>query len=151
MQKKEHKNAMNIVVRLLSRRNHTKHEIRQKLKQRGIAADVISYVISECERLSYVNDEQTGRFYIRELRSKGYGIRRIRMSMRQKGLENELVDKLLSEIHSETDEMESARRVMKKKRARFDREKDERKRREKIYRFLASRGFSSAVISQFIN
>lgn len=141
---------MNIAVRLLARRNHTKHEIRRKLRQRGVSPDAISHVISECERLRYVDDAQTARSYIRELRSRGYGIHRIRMSMQKKGLSRELADSALSQIHSDADEMESARRAMEKKRVRFERETDARKRREKIYRFLASRGFSSDIISRFL-
>ena len=142
--------AMNAAVRLLSRRNHTTREIRQKLRQRGFDADTISRVLSECERLNYLNDEQTARFYIRELVAKGYGPRRIRMSLKKKGISDELADRLLPEQEAETDELENARQLLSKKQAKFDREKDLRKRKEKIYRFLSYRGFSASVISELI-
>lgn len=140
--------AMDTAVRLLARRAHTKHEIRQKLKHRRFTADVIANVISECERLNYVNDEAAGRFYLRELRAKGYGRRRIRLSMKKKGLNSELTDTLLAEEN--IDEMEIARKAVSKKMAAFNREKDMRKRKEKIFRFLYSRGFSSSVIWELI-
>jgi len=145
-----YRKAMDCAVRLLSRRNHTKHELRQKLRQREFHAEIISDVISECERLRYVNDEETARVYLRELRRKGYGSWRVRFSMRKKGLENDLTDMLLSEENSESDELETARGAIRKKRAAFDREKDMRKKKEKIYRFLCSRGFASSVISELI-
>ena len=50
-----------------------------------------------------------------------------------------------------SDEAENALRVFQKKLPAFEREKDLRKRKEKIYRFLYSRGFSQAVISEIIN
>jgi regulatory protein len=146
----EFADAMNAAIHLLSRRNHTKYEIRQKLKQRGFIAEIISRVLAECERLNYVDDEKTAQFYLRELGAKGYGKQRIRFSMKKKGLDHALTEKLLSEEHSETEEMENARRLFESRIARFNREKDAGKRREKIYRFLYSRGFSPSLISKLI-
>jgi len=75
---------MNTAIRLISRRNHTEQEIRQKLRQRGFEAEVIVRVISECQRFNYINDKETARKYLGELRSKGQGIRGIRFSMKKK-------------------------------------------------------------------
>jgi len=113
--KKEYGKAMDTAVHLLARRGHTKYEIRQKLRQRGYGTDVISDVISECERFNYVNDEETGRFYLRELRTKGYGPRRVRFSMKKKGLNDELIDTLFAEENADADEMEIARKAVSKK------------------------------------
>jgi regulatory protein len=141
--------AMNTAVRLLARRNHTNYELRQKLKQRKFDTEVITKVLSECERLNYVNDEETARCYFRELKIRGYGIRRIRFSMKKKGLAEEIIDELLSK-HEHEDELENARRAMEKKMRALSREKDMRKRKEKIFRFLASRGFPGSVISELL-
>ncbi|OQX26586.1 MAG: hypothetical protein BWK80_09745 [Desulfobacteraceae bacterium IS3] len=146
----EFSDAMNIAIRLLSMRNHTKYEIRQKLKRRGVTAENILRVLSECERLRYVDDEKTAQFYLKELGAKGYGKHRIRFAMKEKGLADALTEKLLSEEHSDADEMENARRLFQRRIARFNREKDAGKRREKIYRFLSYRGFSRSVISRLI-
>ncbi|QTA88139.1 regulatory protein RecX [Desulfonema magnum] len=143
--------AMNAAVRLLSRRNHTKYEIRQKLKQRGFVAEVITKVISECEQFNYINDEQTAQYYLRELQTKGYGLRRIRFSMKKKGLNEELISNILEDHHTDADELENARRSLEKKLRTLNREKDARKRKEKIYRFLYSKGFSASVISELIS
>ncbi len=143
--------AMNVAVRLLSRRNHTKHEIRQKLRQRGFDAEAIAKVISECERFNYVNDEQTAQYYLRELQTKGYGRSRIRFSMKKKGLNEELISRLIRDHHTDAEEMENARRSLEKKLRTLNREKDAGKRKEKVYRFLYSRGFSASVISELIH
>jgi len=147
--KKNCNKAMDSAVRVLARRSHTKYEIRQKLRQRGFSTDVISKVLSECERLNYVNDEETARIYLRELRSKGYGPRRISVFFKKKGIGHELTDTLLHKDNAE-DELETAHKAFSKKLTTFDREKDMRKRREKIYRYLYYRGFSSSVISEVI-
>ncbi len=149
--KKKYNKAMNTAIGLLSHRNHTKSEITQKLKQRGTEPEIISKVISECERYNYINDEETGRIFFQQLRARGYGLHRIRYSMKKKGLSNELTDSLLAEYDPETGELENARKVLLNKLSTFNREKDLRKRKEKIYRFLYSRGFAGSVISELIN
>ena len=140
--------AMNMTVRLLARRNHTRYEIVQKLKVRGFDAEVRDAILSECERLNYLDDSATARFYLQELQRKGYGTHRIRLAMKKKGLSEELIGEMLFELNSEEDELENAHRVLQNKLRSFDKEKDARKRREKIYRFLYSRGFSKVVISE---
>jgi len=138
---------MNVAVRLLSRRNHSRYEIEQKLKDRGFDADLTEKVISECQRLNYIDDKETARLYIQELKRKGYGTHRISISMKKKGLSGELTEEMLEQFNSESDELENARRVLENKLKSFEREKDIWKRKEKIYRFLYSRGFSKSVIS----
>jgi len=145
---KDYTSAMNTAIRLISRRNHTEQEIRQKLRQRGFEAEVIARVISECERFNYINDKETARKYLGELRSKGQGIRGIRFSMKKKGIHNEIIDKVLDENHSAAEELESAAKAFQKKFISLSREKDIRKKREKIFRFLSLRGFSSSVIAE---
>jgi len=140
--------AMNTAIRLISRRNHTEQEIRQKLRQRGFEAEVIARVISECERFNYINDKETARKYLGELRSKGQGIRGIRFSMKKKGIRDEIIDTVLDENHSAAEELGSADKAFQKKFISLSREKDIRKKREKIFRFLSLRGFSSSVISE---
>jgi len=62
-----------------------------------------------------------------------------------------LTEDILRQFNSESDELENARRVLENKLKSFEREKDIRKRRGKIYRFLYSRGFSKAVISEIMS
>ncbi len=148
---KIYQQAMNVAVRLLSRRNHTGYEIEHKLKDRGFEADLTEKVIAECERLNYINDKETARLYIQELKRKGYGTHRISISMKKKGLSEELTEDMLEQFNSESDELENARRVLENKLKSFEREKDIRKKKEKIYRFLYSRGFSKSVISEIMS
>ncbi len=69
--------ALNTAVRVLARRDHTRFEIEQKLRQRGYDQEVIRDVVVECERLNYVDDERTAKVYIFQLARRGFGFRRI--------------------------------------------------------------------------
>lgn len=141
---------MNTAIRLLTRRDHSKYELQQKLKQRGFQSEVIEAVILECQRLNYINDERTAQVYISQLKRKGFGIRHIRLALKKKRLSGDHIEKIISENSSEIDERENANRILQKKMETFNREEDDKKRKDKIYRFLYSRGFSKTVIVELI-
>jgi regulatory protein len=148
--KDPYRKAMNTAVRLLARRDHTGFELQQKLRQRGYGCGVIDAVLTECERLDYINDERTARMYIGQLARRGFGFRRIRLELKKKGLSGDRFESILNESSSEIDEHEIARKILQKKMKSFEREEDSKKRRDKIYRFLYSKGFSDMVISDLM-
>ena len=147
----DYQKVFNSAIRILTGRDHTKYELTQKLKQRGFKPDDIEKAVSECIRLDYINDERTARVYIRQLIRKGYGLQRIDYEMNKKGLKGEHIQNLLSETFSDADEHDSAMRVLKKNIRRFERESDPGKRRNKIYRFFYTRGFSQETIRKLLN
>ena len=146
-----YRKALNTALRILTRRDHSKHELKQKLKVRGYAGKVIDEVITECERFECISDERTAQVFIRQLHRKGYGRRRIRFELSLKGLRGKHILAVLSQSISDADECQCAEKIFQKHTRRFDREKDVLKRRDKIYRFLYGRGFSKAVISEVIS
>jgi regulatory protein len=145
-----YKRALNTALRLLTRRDHTRYELSQKLRKRGTASDIISRVAAECERLNYLNDQRTAEVYIRQLKRK-YGVHRIRSELKKKGINEDIAENLITDQISEPDELQRADRILQKKSAAFAREEDLKKRREKMYRFLRSRGFPNAVITRLIH
>jgi regulatory protein len=144
------KKALDTALRILTRREHSKHELVQKLKQRGFSREDIDDAILACERFEYINDERAARLYIRQLKRRGYGLKRIRLELDKKGLRDRQMQGILDESVSEKDEREGAERILKKNIMRFEREKDVLKRRAKIYRFLDARGFCPAIIAEMV-
>jgi regulatory protein len=142
--------AMNTAARILTHRDHSKYELKQKLQQRGFASKVIDTVIGECERLNYIDDPRTAHVYISQLKKKCFGKRYIRMALRKKRLSGAVIKKILLENYTEAEEHENAGKLLKKKMKTFNREEDSKKRRDKIYRFLYSRGFNKDVITDLI-
>ena len=142
--------ALDTAVRVLTRRDHTRLEIEQKLKQRGYGSEVIRAVVAECERLNYIDDARTAKAYIFQLARRGFGFRRIRLGLRKKGLGGDRFEQIVEESRLEFNEREIASKVLQKKMKSFEREEDSKKRKDKIYRFLYSRGFSPSVISELI-
>ena len=93
--KTSHPQAMNAAVRILTHRDHSKYELKQKLQQRGFASEVIDTVILECERLNYVDDKRTAQIYISQLKRKCFGIRHVRMALKKKRLYGTAIENFL--------------------------------------------------------
>ena len=148
--KSQYQQALNTAIRLLTRRDHTNFEIRQKLKQRRFSSEAIRAAVAECERLNYIDDERTARIFIGQLARRGFGFRRIPIELKKKGLQGRRIEDILEQQRAEIDEREIARRVLQKKMKSFERETDRKKRRDKIYRFLDYRGFNRSIISELI-
>ena len=146
-----YRKALNTALRILTRRDHSKQELSQKLQARGYVEETINDVISECERFDYINDERTALVFIRRLQRKGYGRKRIRFELNLKGLRGQNIQRILSKHVSDADEHQYAKKIYQKHSKRFNREKDELKRKDKIYRFLYSRGYSQTVISEVVD
>ena len=142
--------AMNTAVRILTNRDHSKYELKQKLQQRSIESEVIVAVVTECERLNYINDERTARLYISQLNRKCFGKRHIKMALKKKGLRGAAIENILLQKCSEVEERQKAARLLEKKMKTAHQEKEAGKKRDNIYRFLYSRGFSKDVITDLI-
>jgi len=142
------KSALNAALRILTPRDHSKYELVQKLEQRGFSRADIDDAVSACMRFDYINDARTAKVYIRQLKRKGYGKKRIGLELNKKGLKGDRIRGILDQRVSEADEREGAARILKKNIKRFERETSSIKRRDKMYRFLLARGFSQAVIGE---
>jgi regulatory protein len=141
------RSAMDTAVGLLSRRAHTAHELSLKLRKRCIRGEIIERVVAECARLNYIDDEDTARRYVAELKSKGYGRRHVSAAMQKKGLAADTAEIALEEGYSNSEEKEIAVKMLEKKKNTLTREKDRYKRKGKIYRYLYARGFSPETIA----
>lgn len=150
MDEKEYRKAFDKALNILTRRQHSREELRRKLFLKGFTSSLISNILAELERINLVNDETFAMDYMNELKGKGYGVFRIKRALANKGISNELATNLLSSENSPDDEVERAREAMNRKLRSLRNEKDLQKKRAKIFRFLASRGFSGETISKLL-
>jgi len=145
------KAAMDTAIRILTSRGHTASELTRKLKSRRIKPDIVAQVVAECERLDYIDDADTAQQYLKELKRKGYGRRYARNAMRKKGIDTGIIESCLEDGYTHPEEIDSAAAMAHKKQAAFNREKDLRKRKSRIYRYLYNRGYSPDTITIVIN
>lgn len=143
--------ALDSAFRILSRRDHTHKELLVKLRQKGFDRTAVDWALERCRELGYLDDTKTAMIIAGHLVQSGYGPLRVRQVLRQKGLDDALIEKALTRCGDEETQVRSARRMLAKKTFRLSREADPWKRRQKAYRFLAGRGFSSTVINRAVS
>jgi regulatory protein len=86
--------AYNTALKLLSRRDHFRAELAEKLRQRGFESGEIDAALDRCEDLDLVADERFARRFA-ELRSgaNGWGPRRIEAELRRRGVSRETAER----------------------------------------------------------
>jgi len=139
-------------VKALGRRMRTELELRRLMRARvepGQRGDeIITAVIARLKEQRYLDDRSYAETYTR-LRKENdkFGQRRVRQSLRQKGVSASLVDKTVSDSYSSTNEEKLARQYLERKRLRKPANERETAR---VMRRLVAAGFSTAVIYQIL-
>jgi regulatory protein len=143
MNEPDERKCLNAAFRLLGLRDHSSHELGRKLSLRGFDFSHIAAAIAECERLHYLDDRKFCERVVQHQRRKGYGIYKILQILEKKGLSPALSDACLErcKINQATD----CRRVLAKK-LKSNTPGERQATKEKLYRFLKSRGFASAIV-----
>ncbi len=115
-------------LNILTRREHSEVQLRQKLRQRGTPLSLIDAIIERLYELNYLSLERFSKSHSRNRAYQGYGPIRIRMELLQQGIDEGLIEIAFSEI----DWSEARERAERKVRQR-----DPLKRKQALYR----RGF----------
>jgi len=84
-------------VKLLGSREHTRRELRRKLKARCTDIDLIESVLDDLEQRRLQSDERFAEGYVGQRSRKGYGPLRIRAELTERGVAGELVSRWVDE------------------------------------------------------
>ncbi|MDN7123867.1 regulatory protein RecX [Pseudidiomarina terrestris] len=137
MSNEEQQQADETVVRLLGRREHSAHELRQKLRQRGYADSIIKQSLATAQEHGWQSDERYAEIWLRQMLSSGNGWMKIKAAAGAKGITEELLQRLTDEAAPDWTEL-CYERLNRK----FGEQPPEtRQQRDKIMRHLQSRGF----------
>jgi len=92
---KRKKSAFETALDLLSRRDHFRHELVEKLRARNFPANEIEDSIARCEQLDLLNDQRVAHRFV-EVRAadRGWGPHRLAAELRQRGLSAEDAERL---------------------------------------------------------
>ena len=135
--------ALDKALRHISVSMKTEKEIRIFLKKKGYLEDVKDYVLDKMKEYGYVDDAMYASSYA-EGAAKRKGSRLIQLELRQKGVDGEIIDSVLSSLEDET---ESAKRCLEK----YMRGKPFNEvTLKKAYRNLLSKGFDYDTCRQAI-
>ena len=127
---------------LLGYREHSSAELVRKLGDCGYPGDVARAVADRLTEVELVDDGRFAHAWARSRLSCGYGPRRIRQELVQRGVDSALVDDALAEAVEAESEAALARKALR------GRTPTDPRGRERLLRRLVGRGFSmSAALS----
>lgn len=129
--------VMDSALRLLSRREHSRRELEQKLRQRQFEEELITLVLDRLEQRQWLQDARFAQVQVRQQVYKKHGPLRIRAELQRKGVPSEDIAAAL-EVQ-DTDWFELARACHH---GRFgDAPITDFKERARRMRYLQARGF----------
>lgn len=134
--------AKSVAVKMLSRREHSAFEIRDKLSQRDFSEDEIALTIAELQEGGWLSDERFTEAYIRMRQQKGFGPVRIANELKERGVNESIVDCYL-QVDDEIWQLSLKQQYAKKYR---NKEIEDYKDKAKRIRFLQYRGFTLDMI-----
>lgn len=147
LQSEEIETAKSICLRYLGRRDHTSHEIRQKLSKKGVKDLVIDQLIGELHQKQYLNDAEFALKYSMEKANIYlWGPKKIEAALYQKGINQVTIQKTIKKVTYHLPQKQICVDLALKRKKHFLREIDPEKRKQKIYRFLSARGFRDSDI-----
>jgi len=139
----EKKKILTFALKKISARDFSEKELLISLKRKFPETDDFSEIIDILKAKNYLNDKRFAENLVKNLRSKKKGIMFIKAKLREKGISESIISKVLEE---NSDELTLAKEALLKKFGKSSLAKiDKEKLKVKILRFLISRGFEKSV------
>lgn len=137
----DHASPREDAIRLLARRDYSRHELEGRLASKGHSAEAIGECLDALAEQGLQSDARFAEAFLRSRLARGQGPLKVRADLGQRGLSREAIDTLLSEAEAagELDWFALAAETLGRRFAAPATTPKERARQE---RFLAGRGFS---------
>lgn len=137
--------------KLLAGRDHGAEELRRKLVKKGFSAEMSEQVVDEFHQKDLLNDHTYARKFSQDKHNlKLWGPKKIKSALYNKGVPKNVIESVLQDLSEEIDQKEVCLELALKRRKHFLRETDEYKRKQKIFRYLTGKGYSSDAIKRTI-
>lgn len=134
-------------MHLLSDMDRTENALREKLRLGLYPPEIIEAAVEYVKSFGYLNDARYAENFVRSrqgLKSR----KEIRAMLLQKGVSAELIDDAFESCSDEGGDADAVMRILKKKK--FNPETADEKEMQRIYGYLARKGFSYETVRQVI-
>lgn len=134
-------------LHLLNDMDRTEAQLHNKLTQGGCTEEIADKALAYVKSFGYIEDGGYARRYITS-RQSSKSRKEIYAALCRKGIKREEIEAAMDECYGEADELEAVRALVRKKR--FDPESATDTERQKMYGYLARKGFSYEMIRRVI-
>jgi regulatory protein len=139
-------------INCLAKRIHSERELKTKLQQKKYNPEIINQVVDELKERELIDDYKFSLIFIEEkTRTKLWGEKKIKSELLKKGINNEILSRVMSEKFPGDNTLENAVELASKKIKSISyKNLEKRKLAEKVYAFLASRGYDYQVSKEAV-
>lgn len=149
--KDEPKLAVQQALNILSYSMKTESELIRKLTEKGFSEKAVNYAVEKLKGYKYLDDSVYVSMYITTRAiPNNWGDQKIISNLLQKGVDINLIKEKINELYSYDEKKDSIKKVAEKYYQKL-KDDDEKKKKQKLYRYLASKGYSYDLISSTIS
>jgi len=135
--------AFSTALRILTRRDRSETELRQKLYQVGFPVAAVDSAIAKCREYNYLDDHRYATERARALMRSGRGVGpKIALDLRRRGLDEVTLQQALACAESEFSVTELLRNQFHRRFPSFDYATADNRERRRVVSFFQRRGFS---------
>lgn len=98
--------ARDRALTLVSQRQYSAKELREKLLGKGVDADSADYCVQWLAEHGFLDEAHYAAAIVRHYAAKGYGPGRIRMELQRRGIPRELQDEALADAPEDTEKLD---------------------------------------------
>lgn len=95
---------MDLVWKFLTYRSRSEKELKDYLRKKRFSDDTIRTVIKRVKEMGYVNDTKFARDWANYRKNQGKGSELIKMELRSKGIENDVISEIVSSSYKSREE-----------------------------------------------
>lgn len=134
-------------MHLLEDMDRTEAALREKLRQGCYAQEMIDRAVDYVKSFGYLDDARYAENFVRS-RQGAKSRKEIRAALMQKGVSAELIEQAFESCYADGGEEEAVRSILRKKK--FDPTTAEEPEKQRIYGYLARKGFKYETVRQVI-
>jgi regulatory protein len=148
----EYNYGKNVAYKFLSYKPRSIKEVKNKLTYKKISKESVEKIIEHLKKYQFLNDENYAKLYLEQrISNKGMGKSMVTFKMIDKGIDKEMISKVIDENYPEDKQIEAGKKLLEKYLKKKQKIEDKLELKKKCYQYLFSRGFSYSIISQILN
>lgn len=138
--------ALELALKLVSQREHTARQLREKLSKRGCEPEEIRGALAELQRSGFQDDRRYAKIFAEDKRRlQSWGARRIRLELGRAGVARDVIDEVFADDEAELNapsELDVALELLRRKQP----DLSDPKVKQRMAGMLARRGIASATV-----
>jgi len=145
-------NCKRVALHYISYRMRSEAEVRRRLAKENAGPAIVDAVLAQLREIGVVDDEAFASAFGRDaVLGRKWGPHRVARGLRQAGISDEHIEKALGEVRNTLEDEDVVMKVGRKRWEQLKDVSDARKRKKRLYDYLARRGYDFADIRRVLD